>query len=74
VRFSSFGLIDARMSSSDRDLPLIIISIINYVSLFILFFSGSGQIEMAAECHAIALSVQASAPLVPFSTIPLAFE
>ena len=30
--------------------------------------------EMAAECHAIALSVQASAPIVPFSTIPLAFE
>ena len=43
-------------------------------SIPILFFSGSGQIEMAAECHAIALSVQASAPIVPFSTIPLAFE
>lgn len=30
--------------------------------------------EMAAECHAVALSVQSSAPIVPFSTIPLAFE
>lgn len=30
--------------------------------------------EMAAECHSIALSVQSSAPVVPFSTIPLSFE
>ena len=30
--------------------------------------------EMAAECHSIALSVQSSAPIVPFSSIPLAFE
>merc|ERR1719510_152010 len=30
--------------------------------------------EMSAECHCIALSVQSSAPIVPFSTIPLAFE
>ena len=39
-----FGLIDARISSSDKDLSrylsLIIISIIN----FLIFFSGSGQI------------------------------
>ena len=30
--------------------------------------------EMAAECQSIALSVQMSSPIVPFSTIPLAFE
>ena len=70
-----FGLIDARMSSSDkdfsRDLSLIIISIIN---LLIFFQEAAKLYEMAAECHAIALSVQASAPIVPFSTIPLAFE
>ncbi len=30
--------------------------------------------EMAAECHAIALSVQSTAPIVPYSTIPLAFD
>lgn len=30
--------------------------------------------ESAAECHAIALSVQATSPLLPFSSVPLAFE
>ena len=29
---------------------------------------------MAAECHSIALSVQSSAPIVPFSSIPLTLE
>jgi len=28
----------------------------------------------AAECQAIALSLQASSPIVPYSTIPLCFE
>lgn len=30
--------------------------------------------EMAAEFHSIALSVHSSSPIVPFSSIPLAFE
>lgn len=32
---------------------------------------GAKLYEMAAECHSIALSVQSSSPIVPFSVIPL---
>lgn len=30
--------------------------------------------KRAAECHSIALALQATSPILPFTTIPLCFE
>lgn len=46
----------------------------SWYNLGLVMESMDGESETAANCFATAQAMESTAPLLPFSTIPLAFE